>query len=233
MEILDLHPWDITPKEAVALQRELASRIVADRSLPLTEVDSVAGVDVSMEKHGSTVFAAVVVLSWPFLKVIEMATHVAEAAFPYVPGLLAFREIPPLLQCFAALERTPSVVLTDGHGIAHPRGMGIASHLGLFLNVPTVGCAKTVLSGTYEEPAPERGSVAPLVDKEGSEIGRVVRTKRKVKPVFVSVGHLIDLDSSAELVLACSTKYRLPEPTRQAHIHANRMRVSQKGKSVG
>jgi deoxyribonuclease V len=224
MEILDLHKWDLTPAEAMALQRELAPKVDLRLPLALDDVESVAGVDVSMEKHGSIVFAAVVVLSWPDLEIIESATHVAEAAFPYVPGLLAFREIPPLLRCFGALQRSPSVVMVDGHGVAHPRGMGIATHLGLFLDIPTVGCAKTVLTGTYDEPGKRRGSISSLVDKEGNEIGRAVRTKDGVKPVFVSVGHKIDLASAVALALACSTIYRLPEPTRQAHILANKVR---------
>ncbi len=224
METLDLHGWDLKPKEAVALQRELAGSVVADRALKAADVRLVAGVDVSMEKHGPTVFAAVVVQSRPGLEIIEEATHVADAAFPYVPGLLAFREIPPLLECFRALRRIPSAVLVDGHGLAHPRGLGIASHLGLWLNVPTIGCAKTLLTGVYDEPGRTRGSVTSLIDKEGREIGRAVRTKDGVKPVFVSVGHLIDLDSAVEIALACSNKYRLPEPTRQAHILANKIR---------
>ncbi|MFA5867042.1 MAG: deoxyribonuclease V [Actinomycetota bacterium] len=224
MKVCSLHQWDVKPKEAIILQRELAASVKAWPPLPLDEVRLVAGADISMEKHGSTVFAAVVVLSWPGLELVEEATHVAEVAFPYVPGLLAFREIPPLLECFKTLRRVPSAVLVDGHGLAHPRGIGIASHLGLWLNIPTIGCAKTLLTGAYEEPGRRRGSVTALVDKEGHEIGQVVRTKDKVKPVFVSVGHLIDLDSAVELTLACSPRYRLPEPTRQAHILANKLR---------
>ncbi len=224
MRVFSFHQWDIAPKEAVALQRKLAASVIAGPPLPLAKIGSVAGVDLSMEKHGSTVYAAVVVLSWPDLKIIEQATSVAEVAFPYVPGLLAFREIPPLLECFKALRHVPSAVLVDGHGLAHPRGMGIASHLGLWLNMPTIGCAKTLLTGAYDEPGRLRGSATALVDKEGREIGRVVRTKEGVKPVFVSVGHLISLDSAVEITLACSNKYRLPEPTRQAHILANKIR---------
>ena len=225
MDIPGLHSWNLTPKEAVALQRKLQLKVVIDRPLNPALVDTVAGCDVSAEKYGRRVFAAVVVLSRPGLEIVEATTYVAEVAFPYVPGLLAFREIPPLLQCFTALQRVPSAVLVDGHGLAHPRGLGIASHLGLFLDVPTVGCAKTLLTGTYEEPGQRRGSVSALVDKEGLEIGRAVRTKDGVKPVFVSVGHLIDLDSAVDLTLACATGCRLPEPIRQAHRMANEVRT--------
>ena len=225
MDIPGLHSWNLTPKEAIALQRKLQMKVVIDRPLDAASVGTVAGCDVSAEKHGRRVFAAVVVFGFPSLKVIEMATAEKDISFPYIPGLLAFRETPLLLDCFRSLKSAPAAVIVDGHGIAHPRGLGIASHLGLWLGVPTLGCAKTVLTGAYEEPDQQRGAASSLIDKTGVEIGRVLRTRDGVKPVFVSAGHLINLDSAAGLTLACTPRYRLPEPIRQAHRIANEVRT--------
>jgi deoxyribonuclease V len=164
-----------------------------------------------------------VVLSFPDLSVVEVRGYEARLTFPYVPGLLAFREIPPVVGALREVRSEVDAVIFDAHGRAHPRGMGLASHLGLFLDVPSVGCAKSRLVGQHEEPGPEKGDAADLVYRK-EVIGKVVRTRPRVSPVYVSVGNRIDLASSVDLVLGCCTRYRLPETTRQAHNAANRLR---------
>jgi deoxyribonuclease V len=216
-----LHGFDLSPAEARRLQGELASRVVAGPALDLGRVRHVAGADVSTQ--GDRAFATVVVLDFPGLSVVEVQGFEAPLEFPYVPGLLSFREMPSLLGAFERVETPVDVVVLDAQGLAHPRRMGLASHIGLFLDVPTVGCAKTVLVGKFEEPGPEKGNATDMVHR-GEVVGRAVRTRDRVSPVYVSVGNRIDLDSSVELVLACCTRYRLPEPTRQAHNAANRLR---------
>ena len=227
MKVEKLHGFDLSPAEARRLQGDLASRVVVGPPLGLGGVRYVAGADVSTE--GDRAFATVVVLDFPGLSVVEVRGFEATLEFPYVPGLLAFREIPSVVGALEKVETAVDVVILDAQGLAHPRRMGLASHIGLFLDVPTVGCAKTVLVGKFEEPPLEKGSAADLVHR-GEVVGRVVRTRERVSPVYVSVGNGIDLDSSVELVLACCTKYRLPEPTRQAHNAANRLR---RGEELG
>ncbi|MCE7945851.1 MAG: endonuclease V [Chloroflexi bacterium CFX4] len=214
MEIRTLHEWALTPNQAVDLQRRLAAQVVDRLPLPLEAVGSVAGVDVSVKDNLSQ--AAVVVLNFPALKVIETVTAQLETPFPYISGLLSFREAPVLLKAFALLRHTPDVFLFDGMGKIHPRRFGIACHMGLWLNKPSIGCGKTPYIGTYVEPPHGRGSYAALHDK-GEVIGVVLRTRSNVKPLYVSVGHLIDLESARQIVMACTTRYRLPEPIRQAH----------------
>jgi deoxyribonuclease V len=189
--------------------------------LELGGVRYVAGADVSTE--GDRAYATVAVLDFPWLSVVEVRGFESPLEFPYVPGLLAFREIPSVVGALRKVETAVDAVILDAQGLAHPRRMGLASHIGLFLDVPTVGCAKSLLVGSFEEPGMEKGSTADLVHR-GDVVGRVVRTREGVSPVYVSVGNGIDLDSAVELVLACCTKYRLPEPTRQAHNAANRLR---------
>ncbi len=221
---MDIHPqhiWEVTPAEAVALQRSLASRTVTDTPLKSWEV--VAGCDVSHDRFSTTLYAGVVVLRADNFAVLERRAAVAQVDFPYTPGLLSFREAPVLLAALAKLEHTPDVVMCDGQGIAHPRRLGLASHVGLFLDRPCVGCAKSKLTGKYEEPGPEPGSRSPLLYR-GQVIGSVVRTKARTLPVFVSPGHRIDLESSVRLVLGCCRGYRLPEPTRLAHLYVNEVR---------
>ncbi|HEX2181243.1 MAG TPA: deoxyribonuclease V [Rubrobacteraceae bacterium] len=227
MRIERLHGFDLSPAEARRLQGELASRVVAGRVLDLGEVRHVAGADVSTQ--GDRAFATVVVLDFPGLSVVEVQGFEAPLEFPYVPGLLSFREMPSLLGALEKVETDVDVVILDAQGLAHPRRMGLASHIGLFLDVPTVGCAKTVLVGKFEEPGTEKGSATDMVHR-GEVVGRAVRTRERVSPVYVSVGDGIDLDGSVELVLACCTRYRLPEPTRQAHNAANRLR---RGEGLG
>ncbi len=203
------------------MQGELASRVVAGPALDLASVRYVAGADVSTE--GDRAYATVAALDFPGLSVVEVQGFEAPLEFPYVPGLLAFREIPSVAGALRKVETAVDVVILDAQGLAHPRRMGLASHIGLFLDVPTVGCAKSLLVGKFEEPGLEKGSTANLVHR-GEVVGRVVRTRERVSPIYVSVGNRIDLDSATALVLACCTKYRLPEPTRQAHNAANRLR---------
>jgi deoxyribonuclease V len=219
-----MHRWDLSPKEAIALQKELQGQI---KLVPLKHAPKlIGGADVSMERFAKEGFAGFVTLSYPELKVADHAVVKDTIPFPYIPGLLSFREIPMLAGAWEKLQVKPDVVVVDGVGQAHPRRMGIATHLGLVLGVPTIGCAKNVLTGVYAEPADEVGNTSPLRDKvTGEIIGGALRTKRGVKPVFVSAGHLITLEESLELVKACVIKHRLPEPTRQAHLAVNEYRI--------
>ncbi len=222
MKIAELHSWDLTPKDAVALQRELAGRIDVERPLPKCEL--IAGADCSYNRYAPTFYAAVVVLRISDGSIVETQGVVGESPFPYIPGLLSFREAPIVLQAFAKLQLRPDAVMLDGQGRAHPRRFGLACHLGLWLDLPCFGCAKTRLIGEHDEPGPDAGDTAPLCDKD-EIIGRVVRTKKKTKPVYVSPGHLIDLASAVHWTLASCRGYRIPEPTRQAHLHVNQMRL--------
>ena len=218
MHIEPLHAWDLSPKRAIALQRELAARLICDRRLRLDAVKLVAGVDVSV-KRGLT-RAAVAVMRLPGLELVETATAEAEASFPYVPGLLAFREGPAILAALRQIEHEPDALLFDGMGQIHPRRMGIAAHLGLWLGRPTIGCGKSHYIGEYEQPGVGKGSRSSLTHK-GERLGVVLRTRTGVKPVYISPGHLCDLESAVALSLACVTKYRLPEPIRAAHRAAS------------
>lgn len=220
MRVSPFHRWDVTPREAVRIQKDLHARVVPRGRL--SKVHLIAGADTAFDKASDTAFAAVVVLSFPGLEVVEERAVRTRVSFPYVPGLLSFREAPPLLGLFRKLRHDPDLVFIDGHGFAHPRRAGIACHIGVFLDRPVIGCAKSLLVGTYREPGARRGSVSDLVDKHGQVIGAVVRTQDGVKPVFVSVGHRISLKSAVRLTLACAPKYRIPEPTRLADILAAR-----------
>ncbi len=214
MKINELHHWDLTAKEAIALQNKLADQVIYDVPLDLAAVQLVAGVDVSVKGHLSQ--AAVVVLTYPELEVIETVLQAQPTPFPYVPGLLSFREGPALIKAFKKLRHVPDVLIFDGMGRIHPRRIGIASHMGIWLEKPTLGCGKTHFIGDYLQPGIEKGAYSDLTHK-GDLLGVVLRTRRNVKPVYISPGHLIDLDSSRQLALNCTPKYRLPEPIRQAH----------------
>jgi deoxyribonuclease V len=206
------HPWDVSTAEARQIQEQLRSQV---RSLPLgMPVRTVAGIDVSIKRDRAR--AAVACLAYPELEPIEAATADVPVKFPYVPGLLAFREGPPALAALAKLKVQPDVLVFDAHGVAHPRRLGLAAHLGVVLDVPSVGCAKSRLVGTYRMPGERKGSWAPLVDND-EVIGAVVRTRDRVRPVFVSVGHRVDLETAIAVVLGCAPRYRVPEPTRWAH----------------
>jgi deoxyribonuclease V len=222
MRMRPLHSWDLSPKAAVALQRELAGRV--EKGPPLGDVELVAGADISYNRFSPTIYAGVVVVRLKDGEVIERSGVITKTAFPYVPGLLSFREAPAALQAFAKLKHRPDAVLLDGQGFAHPRRIGLASHIGLWLNLPCVGCAKSMLIGEFKAPKRTAGAWSDLIDK-GEVIGRVVRTKTGVNPLFVSVGHKIDLDSAVRLTLAACRGYRLPEPTRRAHLYVNELRA--------
>ena len=211
------HRWDVTPDEAIAIQRELAGRIV--REGDPAPVRLVAGVDVSAGRLGSRGRAAVVLLSYPDLTIVEVARHETEITFPYVPGLLSFREIPIILPAFEQLSRQPDLVIVDRQGIAHPRRLGVAAHLGLLIDRPTIGCAKSRLTGTHEDPPDRPGAWTPLLDRR-QIIGHVVRTRAGVKPLYISVGHRVGLAEATEWILRCTRRYRLPEPIRAAHQSA-------------
>ncbi|MCL2150133.1 MAG: deoxyribonuclease V [Dehalococcoidia bacterium] len=214
----DLHSWHLTPTEAVALQRCLAARVV--REGEAAAVCVVGGADVSVGMDRMSARAAVVTMSYPALELIQVAIAEGKLDFPYIPGLLSFREARLILQAWEQLTHAPDLLLVDGHGIAHPRRLGIASHLGLWLQVPTIGCAKSRLCGDYLEPGPLSGDAQPLYDR-GELVGMVLRTKRRTRPLFVSVGHRLDLENAVAWVLKCLRGYRLPEPVRLAHLASN------------
>jgi deoxyribonuclease V len=220
-----LHHWSLSPREAIALQKMLRDRV---RIAPLERpVETIAGADVSFNRDEPAVYAGIVVLRVDTLEVIEEVGVVSETHFPYVPGLLSFREAPLLLEAWEKLQCEPDALMIDGHGIAHPRRFGIACHVGLLVDRPTFGCGKSVLVGKYSMPTPERGSWTPLID-QGEMIGAALRTKKSVQPIFVNPGHLIDLDDAIELTLACDGGYRQPEPTRRAHLLVNALRLGER-----
>jgi deoxyribonuclease V len=213
---LSLHEWNLRPDVAVALQRELAARVIRTDALK-GEVRRVAGVDMAINEGNNKARAAVVLLTYPELEVIERHVYEEPIRMPYIPGLLSFREIPCILGAFDQLKQQPDLVMVDGQGIAHPRYLGIASHLGLWLDLPTIGCAKSILTGYYDEKAlgENAGDWVPLTYKRQT-VGAVLRTRVRVKPMIISLGHCISLETSLHYVLACCKGYRLPEPTRLA-----------------
>ena len=202
---------DITPREARVLQERIAPLVEHQDRLGM--VRTVAGADIALQEK--TGYAAFIVYSFPALEEIERVSSEGELKFPYVPGLLAFREIPLLLQAYQKLHQRPDLILVDAHGWAPPRRAGMACHLGLLLDVPSIGCAKSVLIGEYKMPASKRGSASPLID-HGEQIGVALRTRDGVSPVFVSVGHRVSLPAAVRLVLGCSDGYRIPKPQREA-----------------
>jgi deoxyribonuclease V len=244
LKIHKLHKWNLSLKEAVSLQRRLRDRILLKNKLG--SVKLIAGADMSIDDERGLGYAGVIVYFFPDLVEVERQHAKAKLNFPYVPGLLAFREAPVLIKAFAKIRNVPDVILFDGQGIAHPRGLGIASHMGLILGKPTIGCAKSRLIGEYEEPGNNVGDWSPLVkviasnvchceerkrrsnlmgllrppkgprNDLGAIIGAVLRTRKNVKPIFVSPGHLIDLRTSIKIVLSCSDGFRIPKPTREA-----------------
>jgi deoxyribonuclease V len=215
MKVLDLHRWDLTYDEAVAVQRRLAARV--RQGPPLRKVETIAGADVSAGRKNEILAAVVVVMRLGTFEILEVRRAKMRARWPYVPGFLSFREAPVVLEAFRHLKTRPDLVICDGQGRAHPRRLGLASHVGLALGVPTIGCAKSLLVGTVpREPGRRRGGRALLMDG-GERIGTVLRTRSSVKPVYVSVGHAIDLASAERWVLAASPRFRLAEPIRAAH----------------
>lgn len=207
------HSWNLTESEAILLQQELAANVT--KVDQLNEVHLVAGVDVAYEKHSDKLVAAVVILDASTLDLIETVTAEDRAQFPYIPGLFSFRELPPLIKAFAKLNHSPDLIVCDGQGYAHPRRFGLACHLGVIFDIPTIGCGKTRLLGEHKEPDTGRGAIAPLYDN-GEVIGNLLRTQNGVNPIYVSIGHRISLETACNWILKLSPRYRLPETIRQA-----------------
>lgn len=224
MKIHALHNWDVTISEAMAIQEGLRERLILSDDPGTAPPLTVAGADISYARHSDLFFAVAILFSYPDLEVLEEAVWMERVRFPYVPGLLSFREAPPLLKAFEQLSRVPDVAIFDGQGIAHPRGIGLASHMGLFLDIPTIGCAKSRLVGEFAPVVGERGGISDLV-YNGTLVGRVLRSKKNVKPLFVSPGHRIGFDRAAEVVLSCCRGYRFPEPIRRVHLRVNELRI--------
>ncbi len=225
MKIGKLHEWNVSYDRARELQTDLRKRLILhDRNIPIN-IRTIAGADISYSKKSNTFFAAIVVLDFLTMEVVEQSSSSGTADFPYIPGLLTFREGPVLLEAFRKLNSSPDVIIFDGQGIAHPRGIGLASHMGLFLEIPSIGCGKTRLVGSYEEPGNEPGDYSPLA-YEGSIVGVALRTKKNVKPIFVSQGHRVGLDRAIDITLSSCRGYRVPEPTRRAHLAAGSLRLT-------
>jgi len=219
MKVESLHSWQVSIAQALEIQQRLAIQ-VSKRS-EVTTPRLIAGVDISTGKREGMATGAVVVLQYPELRVVETKVAQGKLELPYIPGLLSFRESPLTLAACQKLTITPDLILVDGQGIAHPRRLGLASHLGLFLNTPTIGCAKSLLCGNHEAPGTEPSSYAEIADR-GEIIGAALRTKLRVKPVYVSIGHKVDLQTAISWLMKCCRGYRIPEPLRQAHLAAAR-----------
>ena len=214
MNIKPLHEWNLSPSQAIELQKQLAFEVI--REDRFTErVKTVAGIDLGYDIKTDTSRAVVVVLSFPELELIEKSEAILPIQFPYVPGLLSFRETPVAVKALEKLENAPDLILCDGQGIAHPRRFGIACHIGIIADVPTIGVAKSILVGKFENLGEPRGSIAPLIHRK-EQIGAALRTREKVKPIYISIGHRISLETAVNYVLQCAPKYRLPETTRLA-----------------
>jgi deoxyribonuclease V len=226
VHIQHFHSWDVSPQEAIQIQQQLRAKVIPHGKVGIPTL--IAGADVAFVQD--TAVACVVLLMFPKLEIVESVIHTEKVTFPYIPGLLSFRETPALAQAFGKLNHAPDLIFVDGQGLAHPRAAGIACHIGVILGRPTIGCAKSLLCGTYKEPNQARGSVSDLCDDEGRVIGAVLRTRDGIQPVFVSIGHRIDLAQAIELTLACGKGYRVPEPTRQADLLAER---AKDGRALG
>ncbi len=214
MEIQKIHEWNLSPQAAIEVQKQLAYEVIRQDVFD-APVKTVAGIDLGFDLKNDTCRAVVVVLTFPELELIESAETVLPVQFPYVPGLLSFRETPIAVKALEKLNIAPDLILCDGQGIAHPRRFGIACHIGLITNIPSIGVAKSLLVGKYESLDLTRGSVSPLIH-QNEEVGVALRTKDNVQPVYVSVGHKISLETATDYVLQCAPKYRLPETTRLA-----------------
>jgi deoxyribonuclease V len=232
MKYRKIHDWNLTRSEAVELQKKLRHQVIIE---PLEKLPRlVAGCDISFNRFSDIVYAGIVVLELPDLEIVDRVSVVTEARFEYIPGLLSFRETPALLEAWQRLESEPDVIMLDGHGMAHPRRFGIACHFGLLTGLPALGCAKTVLTGKFDEPEKRAGSYS-FMEHKGEIVGAAVRTKDSVAPVYVSVGNRIDLGGAIDLTLRCvrgypsKSKYRIPEPTRQAHLFVNEVRRNHTG----
>lgn len=213
MKPVRLHPWNLSEEEAILLQRHLAKQVIQED--PSQPIQYVAGVDVAYDSEEGNHFAAAVILDAHSLEIVEAALAKVKVSFPYRPGLFSFRELPPIIDALAKLQKKPDLIVCDGQGIAHPRRLGLASHLGILFDIPTIGCGKTRLIGEADIPGEKRGDRTPLMD-QGEIIGSVLRTQDQIKPVYVSVGHRITLQTACHWILHLAPRYRLPETTRQA-----------------
>ncbi len=237
MQIKKLHSWNLSCSQAIDLQKRLASKV---QFIPLKKPPKlIAGLDCAFTKNGQKIIAAAVIVKLPDFELIETTTSLRKVTFPYIPGLLSFREAPACIAAVEKLKKQPDLFLIDGQGIAHPRRLGLAAHLGLFFDKPTIGCAKSRLTGYFEDPPPEKGAYTLLKDKKNSRldtsdepratsdevIGAVVRSRSNVEPLFVSVGNKCLLKDAIKITLDCTTKYRLPEPTRLAHQTVSKLRL--------
>ena len=223
MKINPNHPWCVDYHEARAIQQALQKQVDLTDRVAFSSITVVAGADISLCHQENLAFVAVLLFSYPDFDIVEEVFCTEETNFPYRSGLLSFREAPPLIKAFEKLSRVPDIVIFDGQGIAHPRRLGLASHMGILLNIPAIGCAKTRLIGEYEPVGCEKGSMSDLFYR--SEIvGKVLRSKTGINPLFVSPGHRIGIESAARMVLSCCKNYRLPEPTRIAHNKVNEFR---------
>ena len=222
MQTKKLHSWNLSYSEAADLQKRLACKV---QFTPLKKMPKlIAGLDCAFSKDGKKIIAAVVVLKLPDFVSVETISALRKVTFPYIPGLLSFREAPVCIAAVEKLKAEPDVFIIDGQGTAHPRRLGLAAHLGLFFDKPTIGCAKSRLIGYFEDPSLEKGAYSLLKDKD-EVIGAVVRTRTNVEPVFISVGNKCRLDDAIKITLDCTTKYRLPEPTRLAHQLVSKLRL--------
>lgn len=208
------HPWDVNPKEALIIQSRLYSYIIQKDDF--SEINTIAGVDVGFYPDQQKAHAAIAMFSYPELQRIDSLMLETRIKFPYIPGLLSFREVPAIIEVLEKFIFKPDLLLCDGHGYAHPRRFGLACHLGILTGIPTIGVAKSRLIGTHQIPDRSKGDWQPLIDQE-QIVGAVLRTRNDVKPVYVSIGHRISLKTAVEVVIHCSPKYRIPEPLRQAH----------------
>ena len=219
-EMKPLHPWKVSVEEAIQIQEALKSRIILKKTF--SKVETIGGADVAYSKSENLLFGAIVVFSFPNMEILDTATCDGKIPFPYIPTLLSFREGPILIKTFQKLKIEPDVMIYDGQGIAHPRGMGLASHLGIWLDLPSIGCAKTPLLDEFVPPGPSRGSFE-WIRREGKRVSAALRTREKVKPLFVSPGHRIDLLTSIHLILQTCKGFRIPEPLRRAHQATRKM----------
>lgn len=219
----------LTASEAVALQKELRAKV--NITALHTPIHFIGGADISFNKFEETVYAGIIILKYPQMIPVDQVSIVATTKFPYISGLLAFREIPALLKAWNKLSQKPDLMVLDGQGIAHERRLGIATHFGLITGIPSIGCAKTRLTGTYTEPADIPFAESPLFHKN-ERIGTVLRTKIKCKPVFVSPGHKVSIEQSVAIIKNCTGKYRIPEPTRLAHLLVNETRIQHKQNTI-
>jgi deoxyribonuclease V len=208
--------------QAFEVQKKLSKKVIRERQFG--ELRTVAGADLSVMKDKNKLICGIILFSYPALDEIERVYTVSDERFPYIPGLLAFREGPAIIETFKKLSQRPDLLIIDGQGIAHPRGFGIACHVGVLLDIPAMGIAKKKLYGRCEDPGEKKGSWSPLISKEGDVIGSVLRTKDKTKPVFVSPGHRLDTDTAREIALQCARGYRIPEPTRRADIYVAQLK---------